>query len=269
MLGKSKDRGRLVIKIDALQRMVMWHVLSDKMPLYLVTEYPKSGGSWVAQMLSEYLKVPYPRDRRPPLRSCILQGHHLYSPHFHNVFCVMRDGRDVMVSYYYHRLFQHDRNPSWFVARERKRITFKDYENIRNNLPAFIEYIFRTAERGFKRFTWAEFVSSWINRDVPIIRYERLLEDGPRTLYEAIARVSGELPSMKRLRDITEAYSFERQAGRRPGEEDTRSFLRKGVAGDWKKHFSRKACEIFDHYAGEALIEAGYERNRDWLAEIE
>ena len=40
--------------------------------MYVVNEYPKSGGSWVAEMLSEALGVPFPRNRLPMLRSSIL-----------------------------------------------------------------------------------------------------------------------------------------------------------------------------------------------------
>jgi hypothetical protein len=56
---------------------------------------------------------------------------------------------------------------------------------------------------------------------------------------------------------IAEEFSFERQAGRRPGEEDKRSFLRKGVVGDWRNHFSQEARETFDRYAGSELILLG------------
>ncbi|MCA1847755.1 MAG: sulfotransferase domain-containing protein [Actinobacteria bacterium] len=64
---------------------------------------------------------------------------------------------------------------------------------------------------------------------------------------------------------IVEEFSFERQAGRRPGEEDRGSFLRKGVVGDWRNYFSPEAREMFDRYAGDELILLGYERDRAWV----
>lgn len=83
-------------KLDAMQRHIMWHTLSGMLPLYLVADYPKSGGAWVGQMLAAYFQLPFPRNQRPPLlQSCIMRGHYLYSSTYKYVFCVLRDGRDV------------------------------------------------------------------------------------------------------------------------------------------------------------------------------
>ena len=53
--------------------------------------------------------------------------------------------------------------------------------------------------------------------------------------------------------------------GRRPGEEARGEFARKGVSGDWENHFTRAAAEVFDSYAGNALVELGYEQNSSWV----
>jgi Sulfotransferase domain len=68
---------------------------------------------------------------------------------------------------------------------------------------------------------------------------------------------------------IAEEFSFERQAGRRPGEEDKRSFRRRGMVGDWRNHFNHEARELFDRYAGSELILLGYERDRSWVRDRE
>ena len=68
---------------------------------------------------------------------------------------------------------------------------------------------------------------------------------------------------------IAEEFSFERQAGRRPGEEGKRSFLRKGIVGDWRKHFNQEAGEIFNRYAGSELILLGYEQDTSWVRQRE
>jgi len=62
-----------------------------------------------------------------------------------------------------------------------------------------------------------------------------------------------------------EKYSFERQAGRPRGVERKNIYYRKGQTGDWKNHFTRDLAEVFDHFCGEALIRAGYERDRSWV----
>lgn len=46
--------------------------------------------------------------------------------------------------------------------------------------------------------------------------------------------------------------------GRKPGEADPQSFLRKGIAGDWKNHFDEECNRLYCSVAGEALQKAGY-----------
>lgn len=266
MLEMRDTRTPVETKIDSLQRLLMWHTLSGMLPLYLVTEYPKSGGTWVGQMLAAYFDVPFPRNQRPRLlASCIMHGHYLYSPFFRNVFCVIRDGRDVMVSQYYHSLFHNDRNSPYKVEEMRRTLPFDDYKNIQKNLPRFIKYMFTEAARGPFQFSWNEFVGSWINKHVPIIRYEDLLLSASSVLGPAIQRVTGGEPDLEKLQRIEKEFSFENLTRRKAGSEDIGSFLRKGISGDWKNHFTSESAEIFDHYAGETLILLGYETDRLWI----
>jgi hypothetical protein len=53
--------------------------------------------------------------------------------------------------------------------------------------------------------------------------------------------------------------SFERVTKRRQGEEDSHSFFRKGVAGDWKSVFTEQDRQIYEKLAGDQLAEIGYE----------
>lgn len=118
------NRNACIIKFEALFRRIMNYGFSGVLPLYIVTEYPKSGGSWFSQMLSDCLKVPFPRNEFPKLKSSVMQGHYKYSPRFKNVFCILRDGRDIMVSFYYHSLFENERYNSQLVEYTRKKSTF-------------------------------------------------------------------------------------------------------------------------------------------------
>jgi hypothetical protein len=54
------------------------------------------------------------------------------------------------------------------------------------------------------------------------------------------------------------AGSFERASNRQPGEEDSRSFFRKGVAGDWRDVLTQRDREIYNELAEDRLIEMGY-----------
>ncbi|RME61289.1 hypothetical protein D6779_00345, partial [Candidatus Parcubacteria bacterium] len=250
-------------------RPFMIRYLSDSLPLYIVTEHPKSGGSWVGQMLADYLDVPFPRNRVPSIEACIMHGHYLRRnlQGRGRTFVVIRDGRDVMVSWYYHCFFINDRENQRLVSRMRRWLPFEDYHDIRANLPEFIRFHF-SYKRPFG-FSWADFTRDWVADDSRLpyyIKYERLLEDGVNELAQAISAVLKMQPDVDWISTIVDKYSFTNLSGRKQGEEQKNSFLRKGIAGDWKNHFSEESKELFDKYAGEELIRLGYEEDHSWAA---
>lgn len=244
-------------------RAGMVRLLSGSMPLYVVNEYPKSGGTWVGQMLGRALGVPFPRNRFPAARTSIMHGHYLSPLGMKNVVVVWRDGRDVMVSWYHQQLIPHEWNRRQ-VARSRRELPLKDYEDVRANLPAFIEYAFTSPHS--PGFSWTDFVRRWCWRSGAVhVRYEDLRRDAAGELRRVVRELTGRELGPGRAAAIAEEFSFERQAGRSSGEEDKGSFLRKGVVGDWRNQFSPEAREVFDRYAGEELVLLGYERDRRWV----
>lgn len=251
-------------KLQAVVRVGMVRFLSGPLSLYVVNEYPKSGGTWVGSMLGRALDVPFPKNRFPALRSSIMHGHYLNPWGIRNGLVVWRDGRDVMVSWYYHCLFRNEHHNARLVERVRNDLPFEDYENLRKNLPSFIEYAF-TGQR-HPQFSWSDFVSSWYSRKgTSYVYYENLRRDTTRELQRIFLELTGRQLDSSRAAAIAEEYSFARQSGRSPGEENKKSFMRKGVVGDWRNHFSLEARETFDRYAGNELILLGYEPDRAWL----
>jgi hypothetical protein len=259
----AEVRGFLAERSNELLRAGMVRLLSGSMPLYVVNEYPKSGGTWVGQMLGRALGVPFPRNRFPMMRTSIMHGHYLSPLGIKNAVVVWRDGRDVMVSWYHQQLIPHKWNRRQ-VARSRRELPLEDYEDVRANLPAFIEYAFtRPHSPGF---SWTDFVRRWCWRgDAVHVRYENLRRDAAGELRRVTHELTGRELGPGRAAEIAEEFSFERQAGRRSGEEDKRSFLRKGVVGDWKEQFGPEAREVFDRHAGKELVLLGYERDRRWV----
>ena len=259
-------RSHFQIRVAAAKRLFMWHFLNKRLGLVLITEFPKSGGSWFAQMISEALQIPFPRNKAPKFETCIMHGHHLYHANFGKTIAIMRDGRDIMVSAYYHLLFENDRNPPQSIVKHRSKVPFDNYEDIKTNLPAFIKYMFEDYAEGKTHFNWSEAVNSYFdNPKVCIVKYENLLKDAAGELKKAIQFLGKKTPPMENLKTVVENFSFKKLTKRKQGQENKKSFLRKGIAGDWKNKFTEKSCEVFDHYAGKELLKAGYEKDHSWI----
>ncbi len=232
---------------------------------YTINEYPKSGGTWLGQMMAEALDLPFPKNRLPKFSSCIMHGHYLHPWNMKDTAILWRDGRDIVVSQYYHSLFFNDKGNRRLVDITRKKFRVDDYEDIHTNLPAFIELVYK--EKVSPRFSWSDFVHVWADADVVHTKYEDLRADTAQELMRVVRELSGRELSKERALQIADKYSFEKQSGRKPGEENSSSFMRKGIVGDWKNKFSKEAREVFDHYAGDALIKLGYENDRSWTVQ--
>lgn len=251
------------LKLNAILRYLMVHAVSKKLPLYIVNEYPKSGGSWLGEMLGEALEVPFPRNRLPVLASSIMHGHMMHSWNMGNVVVLWRDGRDVVVSHYFHSLFKNEKGNGVLVDKTRAALNFLDYDDIETNLPAFIEYIFDSSQN---KVTWSSFADYWMNRkNVVYTSYESLRENPSAELERIIHDLGVDGFSENCSTTIAEKYSFENMSGRKAGSENSKSFLRKGIVGDWKNYFNRESCRVFERVAGRQLIALGYEHCSDWV----
>ena len=112
-----------------------------------------------------------------------------------------------------------------------------------------------------------EWVDGWMNGHDPrwglVVRYEDLLRD-PLGGFQGICDHYQADLTTTQVRKIVERHSFQRATGRKPGTADAKSFNRKGIAGDWKNHFTPDLKERFKAIAGEALVRYGYEKNNQW-----
>lgn len=258
---------RIEQKCGNIARSIMVRTLTKKLPLYVINEYPKSGGTWVGLMLAEAIDVPFPRNEFPVLKTSIVHGHYLRRVGMSNVVLVWRDGRDVMVSWYHHCLFKNERMNAALVKRVRKELKLENYEDVKTNLPTFMEYSFTKQKR--PHFSWAEFVRAWYGLDEVIyVRYEDLGRETVSELQRVVRVLTGQMLEYQAAAEIAEHFSFASQAGREAGVERKNSFMRKGVVGDWVNYFSREAREVFDHYAGEELVLLGYEKDRKWALSL-
>lgn len=151
-------------RFNSFSRYALVHLFPGIFPLYIVNEYPKSGGTWLSKMLSDALNAPFPQNRLPVLRRSIIHGHYLHSWNMKNVVLLWRDGRDLLVSQYYHWLFKNERGNDKLVERTREELAFGNYRNIEKNLPEFMEYVY--SKKSYPRFTWTEFVNAWDKKKI-------------------------------------------------------------------------------------------------------
>ena len=96
------------------------------------------------------------------------------------------------------------------------------------------------------------------------VRYEDLLRR-PEEEVGRVLRFLGADAGEGAVRRCVEAGSFERWTkGRGRGEEESTSFFRKGVAGDWRGVFNERDKQIIKEVTGDLLIELGYEEDDSW-----
>lgn len=156
----------------------------------------------------------------------------------------VRDPRDRLISaYHYHRNF-----PEHWDHRHAGSMS----------LPDFITYKLESGEMKKQDIDW---LAGWLDHHDPerarIVRYEDMLEDPAGGLLEAM-RFLG-FPVTREACEATAArFSFAAQTGRNPGEEDTRSFRRKGVSGEWREVFTEAHRRLFREVGEAVTLRLGY-----------
>jgi hypothetical protein len=149
------------------------------------------------------------------------------------LLAVYRDGRDVAVSDSFHLARQYG-----------KQMSFEDrVDRWRDAMEAQIRY---SREYG-----------------VHTVSFEALLER-PRDVLPGLMAYLGLNPTQAITDDMIHRSSFEFVTGRQRGDGDSGAFYRKGVAGDWRNHYSDGEKQVFSERAGELLVELGYEKDPDW-----
>jgi hypothetical protein len=245
---------------NVANRRIAIHAGRD-VDIYPVLGFPKSGTTWLCQMLADALALPFARlPLLPVAMPCVLHGHWSYHPKLPNVTFAIRDGRDVMVSFYYHHRLMHEagRRSSFFATSG----AALEKSDIRSNMPSFINHVFDRPVGA--SLNWTEYNESWLDRpNAVFVRYEHLLEN-PELEIRRLCHDLGRPAEDWRIRRAVEGWSMSRLTGRSPGEEDNASFVRKGIRGEWTNVFCNESRKVFSERAGAMLVRLGYESDADW-----
>lgn len=180
-------------------------------------------------------------------------------PESYKAFWVMRDPRDLVVSRYFSMKYSHKiLNPQ--QERERK---FLNEAGMEEGINYFIDAVESRHAPLYSSLT--SWLKSSDNPDVIICRYEDLTGEGQRQWFKKIFEHCGLEISDEKLSGLLETYRFEKLSrGRKQGVEDSASHYRKGIAGDWKNHFTPMNKERFKKVAGRLLVDLGYEKDNNW-----
>ncbi len=169
------------------------------------------------------------------------------------VVYLMRDGRDVAVSYFHH-------------VRE-----FRSEEDHRAIGPSFSEFLKSFLSGAVDGYgPWHEHVELALDQaalrqgNVLLVRYEDLLNDSESMICSILEFLGADVNIERVRRAISSntrdqmklkqsrSNSLERQAAAKP------SFVRQAKAGNWKPVFSDEDLQLFQDVAGQALARAGY-----------
>jgi hypothetical protein len=235
----------------------------------IIASFPRSGSTWLRFLLTHLLahceevdflnvqlSVPVIAkhavqhgvdfERLPSPR--VMRTHAEFYPECPRAVYLLRDGRDVMVSYYHH---------------------FRKFQGFTGTFLEFLESARLPSE-------WDQHIESWIFQNpsldrVCVIRYEHMLKDTVQELkkivsFGGLSFVETDLQravdecTFDKMKTIEMAKGLGRSD---PGKQDI-AFIRKGGAGNWRDHFGDAEKAVFKRKYGQALIKTGYESSMLW-----
>jgi hypothetical protein len=244
--------------------------------VFLVS-YPRSGNTWTRFLLGNLLypdapitfsniesRIPeiyFNRDRvlRALPRPRMLKSHEAFQPHYPHVIYVVRDPRDVAISFYHHNV---------------KARNIPDDYPMTSFVPRFI-----AGEFDQKFGSWRDNVLSWVsvrseNPNFMLLRYEEMKRDTAGSLLQVVAfleqcsfrkidsspealRRAIELSSPERMRALEKEEAANWVLTKRTRSD--KPFVRTAKAGGWKSQLAPESVEAIETAWGGLMQSLGYE----------
>jgi len=173
-------------------------------------------------------------------------------PERYRAFFVMRDPRELTVSWYFSTLQNHYVRPGTVMADRREKLRALDQAD---GFRFAIDHLSRIGVYD-EIARWKE--ASLVDASVMVMRFEDLASaDGFTHFRRLFDHLDIRMPDEK-LRDLVAAYSFRKLTGRKQGEVNEKSHLRAGGAETWRKYFTPDIVEYFDSKASNVIARTGY-----------
>jgi sulfotransferase family protein len=237
-----------------------------------VVSYPRSGNTWTRFLIANLV---YPeknvgftnieklipdtssqsnRALKATPRPRIIKSHEYFDPRYGKVIYIVRDPRDVALSYY---------------DFQRKYRQIEDRYPLEQYVEDFVQGRLISIDWG----TWAENVASWIytrgkSKSFLLLRYEDMMKDTTHELTR-IAQFFGIEPEPARLQQTMERSSADRmreleklEADQWVATKDRRKdipFVRVAKAGGWRTSLPVKSVEQIENAWGDLMTALGYE----------
>jgi len=235
-----------------------------------LVSFPRSGNTWTRFLVCNLINPDDPvnfaqlesripeiydvsdRNLRAFPRPRIIKSHECFDPRYKKIVYIVRDPRDVLISYYEFQL---------------KRRVISDELSLEDFVPRFME-----SEIEPKTGSWRDHVVSWTatrggQKNFLLLRYEDMLADtqkestkiaaflGLDSSPERIARAVA-LSSADRMRRLEKEQS--RQWKETKETRQDKPFVRKAASGGWKTILSEKSVAQIESAWGDAMRSAGY-----------
>ena len=243
-----------------------------------IIAHPRSGSTWLRTMLVNIMQrgahsnpdvfnrlIPSPsvRSIRSILNTWslssprVLTSHTSYLPGLPKVVYLVRDGRDVLVSYYH------------YVVHRKSKINHTQVSADAIDFPEFFERYYQ----GYYRYIWHQHVESWLTRGkqalgerMLVVRFEEMQSD-PQSVVSQIALFAGlttepdQVAAAVREADLENMRKIEKQRWQAKGlgtPDKTSRFYRSGRSKNWKSFFTPELREEFLSRSAKAMRLSGY-----------
>jgi hypothetical protein len=236
-----------------------------------LVSFPRSGNTWTRFLVCNLINPDHPvnfaelesripeiyfvpdRELRNFPRPRVIKSHECFDPRYRKIIYIVRDPRDVLISYYEFQL---------------KRRVINDECSLEQFLPRFLESAVEP-----KLGSWRDHVVSWVatrggHKNFLLLRYEEMLGNtqqeaakiasflGLDSNSERIARAV-ELSSADRMRKLEKEQAGQWSATRKTRQD--KPFVRKAISGDWKSRLSENCVAQIEAAWGDVMRSVGYE----------